>query len=106
MWYPASRAGTPKLPRRGPDIALLLTGAIDSSVIYLHPFVVLLGTDGTDEAGDGLLVGEDADNFGAAFDLGKEPFKRFGRVELWPVKWDEIPGARGEQMIADAVGDC
>ena len=45
----------------------------------LHrPFVVLLQQDGADQAGDGGLVGEDADNLGAAFDLAVEALERIG----------------------------
>jgi hypothetical protein len=36
------------------------------------PFVVLFGEHGADEAGDGVAVGEDADDVGAAADLGVE----------------------------------
>jgi len=34
-----------------------------------RPFVVLFEQDGADQAGNGLLIGEDADNLGAALDL-------------------------------------
>jgi hypothetical protein len=36
------------------------------------PFVVHIGQDGADEADDGGVVREDADDAGAAFDLGVE----------------------------------
>jgi hypothetical protein len=49
----------------------------------LHrPFVVLLQQDGADQAGDGGLVGEDADDLGAALDLAVEALDRVGGVEL------------------------
>ena len=52
----------------------------------LHrPFIVLLQQDGTDEPGDGGLVGEDADDLGAALDLAVERFERIGRVDFRPV---------------------
>ena len=38
------------------------------------PFVVLLGEDGADEPDQGVAVGEDADDVGAAADLPVEPF--------------------------------
>jgi hypothetical protein len=41
-----------------------------------RPFIVLFEQDGADEAGDGVFVGEDADDFGAPFDLTVEPLDR------------------------------
>ncbi len=38
------------------------------------PFVVLLGQDGADEPDQGVAVGEDADDVGAAADLAVQPF--------------------------------
>jgi len=38
------------------------------------PLVVLFGEDGADEAVQGVAVGEDADDVGAAADLAVEPF--------------------------------
>jgi hypothetical protein len=47
-----------------------LFGAYQISGKLLHgPLVILLDEQGADEAGDGILVGEDADHFGAPFDL-------------------------------------
>ena len=46
---------------------------------------VLLDEDGADQAGDGVLVGEDADDVGSALDLAMEPFQLVGRVQLGPV---------------------
>ena len=46
-----------------------VAGALDS------PFVVLLQKDGSDQADDGGVVGKDADDVGAAFDLTVEPFE-------------------------------
>ena len=52
----------------------------------LHrPFIVLLEQDGADQAGDGVLVGEDADDVGAALDLAIEAFQWIGAVDLRPV---------------------
>ena len=56
-----------------------VTGALNG------PFIVLLEQDRADEAGDGGLVGEDADDIGAALDLAVEPFQRIGGVDLGPV---------------------
>jgi hypothetical protein len=41
------------------------------------PFVVLLGEHGAGQAGDGVSVGEDADDAGAAADLAVEPLDRY-----------------------------
>ena len=38
------------------------------------PFVVLFGQDGADEAGDGVAVGEDSDDVGAAADFFVQAF--------------------------------
>jgi len=58
------------------------------------PLVVLLEEDGADEAGDGCLVGEDADDLGAALDLAVEPLERVRRVELLPVLLGEATVCR------------
>ena len=55
-----------------------------------RPFIVLLEQDGADQAGDGVLIGEDADNFGAALDLTVQPFQRIGRVDLGPVVFGKL----------------
>ena len=39
------------------------------------PLVVGVGQDGSDEADDGCLVGEDADDAGSAFDFFVEPLE-------------------------------
>ena len=70
-----------------------IAGALDG------PLVVLLEEDGADEAGDGGLVGEDADDLGAALDLAVEPFERVGGVKLRPVLGREQTAfARGERL--------
>ena len=53
-----------------------VTSTLDS------PFVVLLEQDGADEAGDGFLVGEDADDIGAPLDLADQPLDGVGGVQL------------------------
>ena len=47
-----------------------------------RPFIILLEQDGADQAGNGVLIGEDADDLGAALDLAVQPFQRIGRVDL------------------------
>ena len=55
------------------------SGALDC------PFVILLDQDGSDETDDGFLVGEDADDVGAAFDLAVEALD--GLVLCSLVRW-------------------
>ncbi len=45
-----------------------------------RPFVVLFQQGGADQADDGLLVGEDSDQIGSAFDLTVEAIERVGGV--------------------------
>ena len=54
-----------------------VAGALDG------PFIVLLEQDGADEADDGGLVGEDADDLGAALDLAVEALERVGASAAW-----------------------
>lgn len=49
------------------------------------PFVVLFSQDGSDEADDGVVVGEDADDVGPPLDSSHEPFEGVGRPDLLPV---------------------
>jgi hypothetical protein len=49
------------------------------------PFVVLLGQDGVDETDQGVPVGDDADDGGAAADLPAQAFLRVGRPDLPPL---------------------
>ena len=49
-----------------------------------RPFIILLEQDGAGQAGNGVLIGEDADDLGAALDLAVQPFQRIGRVDLGP----------------------
>jgi len=52
-----------------------------SCIGALHgPFIVLLEQDGTDQTGDGLVVGEDADDVGSPLDLAIEALDRVCRV--------------------------
>jgi predicted thioesterase len=56
-----------------------VTGTLDG------PFVVLLEQDRSDEANDGVLIGEDADHLGPPLDLAVEALDRVGRVQLGPM---------------------
>ena len=47
-----------------------VAGSLDS------PFVVLFEQNGADEAGDGVVVGEDADDLGASLDFAVEAVDR------------------------------
>ena len=47
--------------------------------------IILLEQDSADQAGDGICVGEDADDVGAALDLAIESLQRVGGVDLRPV---------------------
>ena len=58
------------------------------------PFVGLLGQDGADEADDGIPVGEDPDDVGAAADLAVEPFGGVVRPDLAP----HVVGEDGERQ--------
>ena len=70
-------------------MGLSLIGAMVSSVTMAGaldgPFVVLLHQDRADEADDGVIVREDADDVGAALDLAVEPLDGIGRTDLVPV---------------------
>ena len=58
-----------------------VAGALDG------PFIVLFQEDSPDEADDGLVVGEDADDRGAPLDLVVQALDRVGRVQLGPVRY-------------------
>jgi hypothetical protein len=62
-----------------------------------RPLVVLLEQDGAHQAGDGVLVGEDADHFGSPLDLAVEAFERIGRVQFGPMR-------SGEAHVGQHVG--
>jgi hypothetical protein len=44
--------------------------------------IILLQQDSPDEADDGLVIGEDADDLGAALDLAVDALDRIGGVQL------------------------
>jgi hypothetical protein len=50
----------------------------------------LLEQESADQAGNGVLIGEDADHLGAALDLAVQPFQRIGRVDLGPVVFSPL----------------
>ena len=58
------------------------------------PLVVLLEQDGADQADDGGLVGEDADDVGAPLDLADRPLQRVGGVQLGAVLAGKLMSAR------------
>jgi hypothetical protein len=76
------------------------------------PFVVLLEQDRPDQPDDGVLVGEDADDIGAALDLAVEALDRIGRVQLGVLR-DNLDengasiwmrrGGRGERQLTMAA---
>jgi hypothetical protein len=71
-----------------------------------EPFVVLLDHHGGGEPDQCLVVGEDADDVGAAADLAIDPLERVGGAELRPVHGGE--GVEGEQVflgVFEQVGD-
>ncbi len=83
-----------------------LSGAIDSSVMYLledGPLIVLLEKDGADEPCDGGFVEKDADDVDAALDLGMEPFDRVCGVQFLPVHLGE--SHVGEDVVLGFVHD-
>ena len=67
------------IAQRGDGFQRHVAGALDG------PFVVLFEQEGADEADDGVLVGEDADDVGAPLDLAVEALDRVGRVQLGAV---------------------
>ena len=69
---------------------------------WTGPFVVLFDHDGGDEPGDRSIVGEDPDDFGAAFDLAVDPLEGVGGPDLAPVRL----GERGEcQEVLSGVAE-
>ena len=63
------------------------------------PFIVLLEQDRADQAGDGILIGEDANDVGAPLDLAVEPLQRIGGVDLRPV----IPRFREGRLLGKLI---
>src|SRR5271156_608906 len=75
------------------QLEALVAGPLD------RPFIVLLEQDGADQADNGLLIGEDADDLGAALDLAVQPFQRIGRVDLGPV----VPRFREGRLLGKLI---
>jgi len=67
------------------------------------PVVVLFGQDGADEPGQGVAVGEDADDVGAAADLPVQPLGRVVRPDLPP---DLLGNAVNARTSARAASRC
>jgi hypothetical protein len=60
--------------------------------------VVLLAQDCTNEADDGVVVGEDARDIGSALDLAIEPLERIGRADLGPMAWNDVQAAPPREL--------
>jgi hypothetical protein len=58
------------------------------------PFVVLFEQDRSDEADDGVLVGEDPDHFGALLDLTADALDWIGRVHLGAMPFASVSLAK------------
>ena len=67
----------------GAKVSRVNVAALDRSL------VVLFEQDGTDEACDDGLFGEDADDVGAALDFTVHPFQRIRAVDLGAVLFGE-----------------
>src|SRR6476659_1859658 len=67
----------------------------------LGPLVVLLGQDGADEPDNGLAIGKDADDIGAAADLAVEPLVGIVGPDLAPNRLGV--GGEGQDVAACAV---
>src|SRR4051812_7128187 len=62
-----------------------------------EPLVILLRQQGAGEADDGLVVGEDADDVGAAADFLVDAFQRVGGAQLGPVLARQL--IEGDQVL-------
>ena len=67
------------IAQRGHGFQGHVAGALDG------PFVVLFEEYGSDESGDGFVVGENANDFGPSFDFAVEPLEAIGGMDLGPV---------------------
>jgi hypothetical protein len=74
-----------------------LQGVVAEVAVADEPLVVLLDDDAGGEPDQGSVVGEDADDVGAAADLAVDPLERVRRAELRPVHQRE--GVEGEQVL-------
>ncbi|AMM86028.1 transposase [Martelella sp. AD-3] len=64
------------IAHRGDCLKCHVAGPLDG------PFVVLLQEQGTDQSDDGVVVGEDANDFSASLDLAVETLDRICRMKL------------------------
>ena len=95
------RGGRPAAIRRvEPAPSSALVGQLDENIMARRialfqchvsrplngPFVVLLQQDGTDETGDGVLVGKDPDDVGSPLDLSDGAFDGIGGVQFGAVR--------------------
>src|SRR5262245_1774434 len=81
-----------------PQIAHRHSHCFQAHVTAGHgPFIVLLEQDGADEADDGVLVGENTCDIGAALDLAIETLERIGRANLTPMAL--VEGHVGEHVV-------
>ena len=71
----------------------------------LGPLVVLLGQDGADQADDGVPVGEDADDVGAAADLRLSRSLRVVRTSRHISRGKTVNAGRSARAAVEVVGD-
>src|SRR5947199_3110089 len=70
------------------------------------PFVVLLEQHRADQPDDRGLVGEDADDVGAAFDFLVEPFERVGAVQFTAVRLGKVVSRNATSVSIRAAICC
>ena len=59
----------------------------------IEPFLVLFRGEGAHQAQAALLVGEDADDLGAAFEFLVEAFEEVGALEVFVMSlWETVEG--------------
>src|SRR6516164_2861203 len=71
-----------------------VAGALD------RPFVILLKQDPSDQTSDCVVIGEDADDLGAAFDFAVETHNRTGKGRQNVARWmavNEFPAGPERQ---------
>ena len=97
----------PRMVVDGGEAGSALLEQLEAEVAaLLGPLVVLFGQDGADEADNGLAIGKNADDVGAAADLAVEPFVGVVGPDLAPHRLGE--GGEGQDVPAgtfEVVGD-